>query len=176
MPQSARLLPLIAFLIGAGAGICWGMLDRPYGVERGRVHLEASVPRAVCGGGAGALVGGVLLIVCRRRPELATPVTLAVTPFLGAALAAPLGWMVGEGNPERSGPVGMAIGAALGGVVGLLLGAGQIARDREQADEAVRDDYAEPGEGSPRPTGESRGSSDLPHLRRGVGTDHQPGG
>ncbi len=149
MSEAARLLPLIIALIGGGTGVCFGMLFRHDPGEPARVTLDNSGPLAIGGGTVGALVGWFARRTCARRPELAAPVTLAAATCLGAAVAAPIGWIVGDA--ARSGSPSMAIGAGLGGMVGLMFGAGQVAQDRHQADQAVRDDYAESGDGcSPR--------------------------
>jgi hypothetical protein len=143
MTEATRLLPLIIALIGGGTGVCFGMLFRHDPNEPARVTLDNSGPLAIGGGAMGAMVGWFFARTCRRQPELATPVTLGAATCLGAAVAAPIGWIVGD--PDRSGSLSMAIGAGLGGMVGLIFGAGQVFQDHHQADQAVRDDYAEPG-------------------------------
>jgi hypothetical protein len=119
----AILLGLVSCsLIGGLTGICVGMLYRQDPNERATVHLEDCLP--LFGGGLafGYLAGTCVFAVCLRWPGCAPSMAVLVMTLLGTALAAPLGWIVGEFGKERQSCKGMAIAAAIGAVVGLTSG------------------------------------------------------
>jgi drug/metabolite transporter (DMT)-like permease len=126
--------PVGCTLIGAAGGVCWAMLYREYEGEHGRVFLEDSLPAVFLGAAAGVLVGLLVSAVCRRRPSVIPAVTLVVTTLLGAAIAAPAGWIAGDRwrGIERDPPRGMALGASLGAAGGLVVGIVQLLSDRKR--------------------------------------------
>src|SRR5262249_11960124 len=113
--------PVSCPLIGAAGGVCWAMLYRQDEGQRARVHLEDSLPALFLGSLFGMFVGQIVLTVCRRWPRMIPAATLLVTTLLGAAIVAPAGWIGAEGWVERQPRAGMALGASLGAVGGLVL-------------------------------------------------------
>jgi hypothetical protein len=136
--------PVGCTLIGAAAGVCWAMLYRESEGEHGRVHLDDSVPAVFLGAVAGIFVGRLVSAFCRRRPRAIPAVTLLVTTLLGAAIAAPAGWIAGDQwkGMDRDPPRGMALGASLGASGGLVVGVVQLLSDRKRR-RAERDALAE---------------------------------
>jgi hypothetical protein len=149
MDRTIRLMPLIFPMVGAGAGVCWAMHYRYDNAERARVSLEASGPLALLGLIVGAGVGGVVRSAAERWPRIAPAVVVLSAGLLAAALAAPLGWIVGDMTASRAGNAGMLIGAVGGALVGLIVGATQVVQDRQaDATDADRGDYRESDIGS----------------------------
>jgi hypothetical protein len=114
-----------------------------------QVHFEASVPFALMGVVAGALIGCIVSQECTHPPRLARRAGLISFALLGATMAAPLGWIAGtdaanerlphvdvKEQVQHLPPVGLALGAAAGGVLGLALGAAQLRWDRRRATSA----------------------------------------
>jgi hypothetical protein len=128
MDRSRPLLPVMFLLIGASAGICWAMLYRHGEAERSEVKLGASLPPCLIGAIAGGIVGQLLLEASKKRPRIAPAIVITSAGLLGAALAAPLGWIVGDEQTVRAGEAGMMIGALMGAASGLALGVAQVAR------------------------------------------------
>jgi hypothetical protein len=143
MNRAIRLAPLVGGLTGAGFGICLGMwfCDKPpY-----RVPLGQGMAAVWFGGVAGAMVGCAITATCARRPQLVRPLGLASVALLGAAAAAPLGWLAGtiEANQRLTSVDGtewlqqlprlwMLLGAGAGCVLGLSLGGVQLFLDRRR--------------------------------------------
>jgi hypothetical protein len=154
MDRVTRLGPIVFLLTGAGAGLCVGMLTR--NDSEFRVHLEDSMPLVILGGCAGALLGGGVAAACTCRPRLVRPAGLASIVLLCAAVAAPLGWIVGtevasarlpradsKEDVQHLPPLGMAVGAGIGCVLGLASGVAQVRKDRRRPS-------AEPGAAAER--------------------------
>ncbi len=143
MGRATQLGPIIFLLVGAGVGLSVGMLthnEPPY-----RVHLDDSVTWMFLGGFAGVLVGCGIPGACARWPRLVRPLGLASTVLLGAAFAAPLGWIVGTGvaserlpraeveeDVQHLPPLGLAVGAGVGATMGLALGVMQLLWDQRK--------------------------------------------
>ena len=130
MKGIVTLLPLILALVGASGGVCGAMLYRQDPGEWARVHLGDSLPLALAGLVGGAAAGGVVGRACARWPRVVPAVGVGAAALLGAALAAPLGWIAGDLGTERLARQGMAAGAGVGAVVGLVFGLGQLRLDR----------------------------------------------
>jgi hypothetical protein len=144
MNRVVQLGPVVFALIGAGAGICASMLlhtEPPF-----QVHFEASVPPALLGAVAGAAVGCVVSARYSHSPRLTRRAGLLSFALLGAPIVAPLGWIAGtitanerlpsadvKEQVQHLPPVGLALGAAAGCVMGLALGAVQLRWDRRRA-------------------------------------------
>jgi len=124
--------PVSCTLIGAASGVCWAMLYRQDEGQRARVHLDDSLPALFLGSLVGVFVGQIVLGACRRRPRVITAATLLITTLLGAAIVAPAGWIAAEGWVERQPRAGMALGASLGAVGGLVLGVAQLVGDQRR--------------------------------------------
>ena len=160
----APLLPLILALAGAGAGVCGAMLYLHDPRERAHVYLQYSLPVAIAGLVGGAVAGQAVAAACTRRPRLVPAAEVAAATILGAAVVAPLGWIVGDLRAERLGAEGMAIGAVVGAAIGLVLGVVQTRPDRRQLTEPPGPDpavanYRERPDGSAAPV-------DDPHRDR----------
>jgi hypothetical protein len=141
LKRATQLGPILFALAGAGFGLCVGMLthnEPPY-----QVRLEVSVPLVFVSGLVGALVGCVVTVASNRRPDLIRRAGLASVALLGAALTAPLGWITGtmvaserlphadvKEDVQHLPPLGMALGAGVGCVVGLALGGAQVLMER----------------------------------------------
>jgi hypothetical protein len=145
MKGVVRLLPLILALVGAGAGVCGAMLYWQDPGERARVHLDASLPLALVGLLGGAAVGGAAAAICARRPRLIPAAGVGAAALLGAAFAAPLGWIVGDMGAERLAREGMAVGAGVGAALGLVVGLIQGRLDLRTPGGAACSDSAVPG-------------------------------
>lgn len=144
MNRVVQLGPVVFALIGAGAGICAGMLlhtEPPF-----RVHFEESVPFALLGVAVGVVVGSVVSAKYAHSLRLARRAGLLSFALLGATMTAPLGWIAGtimanerlpqvdvEEQVQHLPPAGLALGAAAGGLLGLALGAVQLRWDRRRA-------------------------------------------
>src|SRR5437868_6786714 len=79
---------------GASAGICLAMLYRQEPMERAHVHLEDGLPLLEAGAAVGCLVGACVFAACARWPRPQAAATVLVAAALGAAIAAPLGWVI----------------------------------------------------------------------------------
>jgi hypothetical protein len=148
MIRAVRLGAIVFLLIGAGVGLCVGMLthnEPPY-----RVHLEESMPLVFLGGVLGAFVGCGVTEACIRRPRLIRAAGLISFAMLGTALAAPLGWIAGtvvaserlpradvKEDVQHLPPLGMAVGAWVGCVAGLGLGRVQVLLDRRRPNQGA---------------------------------------
>jgi hypothetical protein len=130
MNRAILIGPVVFTLAGAATGVCLAMLYRQDYQERATVHLDDSRPFVVLGAAAGALVGYGVSAACARWPKLVRITTVTSAALLGAAITAPLGWIVGDLRTERSAREGMAVGAAAGGVLGFALGLAQVLLDR----------------------------------------------
>jgi hypothetical protein len=149
MDRTTRLMPLMVLLAGTSAGVCWAMLFRHSTNEPARVSLEDSRPPALIGLFAGAAVGGLLRAACSRWPRVAPGASVIASGLLGAALMAPLGWIVGDMRAGRFGEAGMFIGIMGGALTGLAVGAVQMVQDRRaKSADRERADYRESGIGS----------------------------
>jgi hypothetical protein len=164
MVSTIQRIPVAFLLIGASAGICWGMLERHDAAERAHVHWEESVPRAIAGGIAGALAGWAVAGACTKRPSLAAAATVVTGLSLGAAIAAPLGWIVGDMRQNRVGAMGMAIGAVVGAVIGMVCGVAQSFQEGRREAESERDDYGALNRSLDEPAGESDNAPDRPPV------------
>jgi hypothetical protein len=143
MGHATQLAPIIFLLVGAGVGLSVGMLthnESPF-----QVHLEDSMPLVFLGAFVGAFVGCGVAATCIRRPRLVRPAGLASITLLGAAVAAPLGWIAGtvvaserlpradvKEDVQHLPPLGMAVGSGVGCVVGLALGGVQLLLDHRR--------------------------------------------
>lgn len=161
MHRAAQLGPILFALSGAGVGICAGMLahnEPPY-----QVHFDDSIPLTLLGAVIGAVAGCVVSAICVLWPQLVRLAGLATVALLGAALAAPLGWIAGTAvaserlprsevkeDVQHLPPIGMTVGAAIGCVMGLALGALQLRLDRSRdSDEQVVPVIGHANEGLP---------------------------
>jgi drug/metabolite transporter (DMT)-like permease len=124
--------PIAFTLIGASAGICLAMLFRQEPSERAHVHLDDSFPFFLAGCGVGLVCGCAVAGVCTWRPRLVPLVSIASTTLLGAAIAAPIGWIVGDEGDDRLPRKGMAVGALVGASIGSALGIAQWRLDRRR--------------------------------------------
>ena len=124
--------PVACTLIGGLAGICLGMLFRQEPNERAHVHLEDSVPFLLGGAVAGCLAGVYVFTACTRWPRAQPLMNILVMTVLGAAISAPIGWMIGDQGMERLARKGMAVGAAIGMGGGLSFGILQSLTDRRR--------------------------------------------
>jgi hypothetical protein len=141
MKRAMQLAPIVFALAGAGFGLCVRMLahnDASY-----QIHLEESVPLVFGSGFVGALIGCGIKGACNHRPNLVRRAGLASVALLGAALMAPLGWIAGtmvaterlphaheKEDVQHLPPLGMAVGAGVGCVLGLAVGGIQVLLDR----------------------------------------------
>lgn len=145
MSRTVLFGPAILALVGAGFGICLGMLSG--NVPPWTVHLDVSVPLLLLGALVGALAGCAVSAACVRRPRHIRNAGLALTALLGASVTAPLGWIAGsivaaERLPRvdvkedvwHLPPVGMAGGAIVGCGLGLAIGVAQTRLDRRRPD------------------------------------------
>jgi hypothetical protein len=130
MNRAILIGPVVFTLLGAAVGICLAMLYRQEPQERAHVYLDDSMPLVLLGAVAGALVGCGVSAACARWPGLVRIATVAFAALLGAAITAPLGWILGDMGAERLPREGMAAGAGIGGVMGLALGVAQMLLDR----------------------------------------------
>jgi hypothetical protein len=109
------------------------------------VHLDESMPLVILGSFVGGSVGCGVTVACIRRPRLVRSAGLTSVALLGAALAAPLGWIAGsevasdrlpradvKEDVQHLPPLGMALGAAIGCIAGLGLGGAQVLLDRRR--------------------------------------------
>jgi hypothetical protein len=114
-------LPLVCALVGALWGICWGMVHRQSDLDRTRVHLEQSVPVAVAGLVAGAVVGAGLRRASGRCPPLTRVWEAVLIPVLAGSIAGPLGWLCRDAALDWSGEEAIRRAAAWGAGAGLGL-------------------------------------------------------
>jgi hypothetical protein len=129
MSRTIAILPVVYALVGAGCGVCFAMLLWQEPVERAHVFLDDSVHLALPGLVAGALAGVAASAACSRWPGAAPGVSMASTALLGASIAAPLGWIVGDLLDGRFAREGMAVGALVGFCLGLVFAAAQARQD-----------------------------------------------
>jgi len=134
--------PVACTLIGGAVGICLAMLYHQEPNERAHVYLEDSLPLLVGGLVFGCLGGVCIFAASARWPWLLLGLTMLVMTLLGAAIAAPLGWIAGDTGMERTPREGMAVGAAIGAAGGLVCGGVQLLIDwlRRRADPGVAAD------------------------------------
>lgn len=140
MYRALLIGPIVCTLIGGAAGVSSAMLYRQYPLERAHVHIDDSLPLLVGGAALGGLAGACVFAACRRWPRVVPALTVLATTALGAAIAAPLGWIAGDLRMERMPRQGMSAGAAVGAVGGLLVGLAQSLVDwrRRRAESAAR--------------------------------------
>jgi hypothetical protein len=111
-----------------------------------QIDFEDSLPFALIGVVAGAVIGCFVSAKYAHSPRLARRAGLLSFALLGATITAPLGWIAGtimanerlphvdvEEQVRHLPPVGLALGAAAGGLLGLALGAVQLRWDRRRA-------------------------------------------
>ncbi len=79
---------------------------------------------------AGGLVGVVATAACKRWRGVVPAANLIAPVVLLATLAAPVGWLLGDGLTVRSPRAGLAGGVVVGGAAGFILGAALLLRDR----------------------------------------------
>jgi hypothetical protein len=114
--------PVAFTLIGGSFGICWAMLYRQSPHERAQVFLEDSFQPFFGGALLGLVVGMIVLTTCISFPGTTPFVRLLVTSLLGLAIAAPLGWIIGDYGASRRPQRGMIVGGVLGAAFGLCAG------------------------------------------------------
>jgi hypothetical protein len=129
MSRTTLIGPVVFTLIGAGTGVCLAMLFHQDPSERAHVYIGDSLPFAIGGIVLGTLVGCGVSAACTRWPRLLWPLGVVSVTLLGAAMTAPIGWILGDSGAERFPREGMTIGAAVGAALGLVLGAVQMLLD-----------------------------------------------
>src|SRR5258708_6004102 len=107
MSHITRIGPLVFALVGAGVGICLAMLFRNAPDERSHVYIDDSMPFFIGGCIGGVLVGCVVSAACARWAALNPALGMVSTVLLGAAMTAPLGWIVGDEATGRFPVTGM---------------------------------------------------------------------
>jgi hypothetical protein len=122
MHRAVLIGPVVWTLVGSASGLCAAMLSHRETDVRAEVKLEESTPLLADGALIGCLVGLCVLGVCSAWPRALPAAEVLSMTVLGAALAAPLGWVVGDSVTARLPSEGMAAGAAAGAAGGLVLG------------------------------------------------------
>ena len=134
MPRAILIGPVVFTLVGTLGGVAVAMLRYQQPLERVHVYLDDSLPVAAGGAVLGGLAGVGVMAACERWPRLRRWATVGAASRLAAGIGAPLGWIVGDAAfDDRVPRTGMALGAALGVVVGGLIGLTQAADARSTA-------------------------------------------
>lgn len=129
MKREILLVPVTFTVSGMAAGLCWAMLYR-HTEERAQVHLWDSMPAVILGCLLGRVIGEIVLLLGRKKPQLSFGLTVLSGALLAGSVAAVFGWIIGDNMRGRPGTAGMAWGAATGCVIGALLGLVQAIADR----------------------------------------------
>src|SRR5438128_7435406 len=129
MESESSRIHFLFVLIGAVGGIDLGMLfsDRSP-TDYGRVRLETSIPFTCVGVLLGAFVGLAVSAIYEKKPRTRWFITLISAAFLAGGIGAIHGWLGGDAeatgyNEHRHFTRrAMGLGAAIGSLLGLLLG------------------------------------------------------